>query len=337
MFIIFDSNIWISELGLNSAKGAAARFFIKKMGAVVVLPEVIQLETKRNLMRHLVDSIEEIGKNYRQLLSIFGMLKEIVLPSESEIHAKASTIFERSQLDIVEIPFSLESAKSSFLKVIDKMAPSDKDQQFKDGVIWADCLELLKKGEVYLVTSDKAFYKDRRYEDGLSTSLVREAEEYPHKIHLFPTVSDLLLEIKMDVGLNKIELVQRFVETSRSSIDGILSRNNFSIIGEPEVNTGIYATEDPNKLYVEFTFIFNCEDLSTGTRPNAKLILKGDCIYLLNENDFSKMRNYGEELNFTTQEGEDKQVRNVTLFAEGIVIGHKTVEHSVRYKLNDEA
>jgi hypothetical protein len=46
LYIVFDTNIWISELGLNSAKGAATRFFVKKRGATVVVPEVVKLETE---------------------------------------------------------------------------------------------------------------------------------------------------------------------------------------------------------------------------------------------------------------------------------------------------
>ena len=44
MHIIFDSNIRISELGLNFSKGAATRFFVKEKGAKVVVPEVVKLE-----------------------------------------------------------------------------------------------------------------------------------------------------------------------------------------------------------------------------------------------------------------------------------------------------
>ena len=49
MYVIFDSNIWISELGLNSARGAAVRFFLKSNGATVVVPEVVKLETEKHL------------------------------------------------------------------------------------------------------------------------------------------------------------------------------------------------------------------------------------------------------------------------------------------------
>lgn len=334
MYIIFDSNIWISELGLNSAKGAAARLFIKTKKAKVVVPEVVRLETERNLRNQLSSHIADIGKNYRQLLPVFGKLKEIVLPDENAINEKVDSIFQRSQLDLIEIPLSLESAISSFLKTIDKIPPSDKDQQFKDGVIWADCIRLLAEDDVFLVTTDKAFYEDRKYERGIAMSLANEIARYDKEFRIFPTVSDLIQEIKTEVKLDEVKLVEEFVKSNHESIYGMLSRNSFAFIGEPRVKTDIYATEDPNRLYVEFEIMYRCEDLTSIDRTNAKLILKGDGSYSLRDNQYSTLRNYGEELLFKTPEGEEKSMRNVVLFADSLVIGHKTVEHSIKYKLD---
>ena len=156
MYVILDSNIWISELGLNSSMGAAARYFFKERGATVVLPEVIKLETEKHLRTELTKYVSNLKKNHRQLLSVFGKLKELVVPDGEAIDAKVASIFGACQVELNEIPLTLESAKSSFLKTIDKVPPSDKDQQFKDGVIWAECLRLLDTADVYLVTSDKA-------------------------------------------------------------------------------------------------------------------------------------------------------------------------------------
>jgi len=333
MFIIFDSNVWISELGLNSPKGSATRFFVKQKGAKVVVPEVVRLETERNLRNELTNYIADIDKNYRQLLAIFGKLKELVLPDKNAIEEKVAGIFRDSQLDTLEIPLSLESARSSFMKTIDKIAPSDKDQQFKDGVIWAECLNLLKDDDGFLISRDKAFYQGRKYEDGLAEALAQEAMQYAHKLQLFPSVSELLQEIKIDISLDEATLSGEFVTINKKSIDSILSRNGFSLSGNPIVHTANYATEDPNRLYVEFVLSYECEDIMASGRSDAKLTLRGDCTYVTPETRFLNFRNYGEELAFKTIYGEMKNIRNTVLFLDSIVIGHKTVEHSVKYKI----
>lgn len=48
MKIVFDTNIWFSHFGLNSAASASIRFCIKETGAVVVVPEVVRLGFEKN-------------------------------------------------------------------------------------------------------------------------------------------------------------------------------------------------------------------------------------------------------------------------------------------------
>jgi hypothetical protein len=334
MFIIFDTNIWLSELGLNSAKGAATRFFVKNKGAKVVLPEVVKLEAVINFKNELSKYIFEIEKNYQQLLSIFGKLKEIVLPSAEDIDHKVESIFAESQLEIMEIPFCLESARNSFLKTINKSPPSDKNQQFKDGVIWADCVSLLKEDIVWFVTADKAFYQNRQYDKGLAKTLSDEIEGYENKVVLFPSVSKLIEEIKTEIEIDQNKLIDQFLQLNNLSIKNILKVNNFVMSGESSIRLDIFATEDASKLYLEFEIQQNCEDISTENRSDAKILLKGDCGCLLPGNEFTSMRNYGEELVFKTQDGEIKNIRNIVIFAANLVIGHKTIEHSIRYKID---
>lgn len=334
MYVVFDSNIWISELGLNSSKGAAVRFFINNQKAIVVLPEVIKLETERKLRSELRTYVANLEKNHRQLLTMFGKLKDIVLPSEQEIDDRVAAVFGKCKVELLEVPFTIESARSSFLKTIDKLAPSDKNQQFKDGVIWADCMRLLDTDDVYLITSDSAFYKERNYEKGIAPSLSQEAAPYPNNISLFSNITDFLHSIKTEVQLDEAALVLQFREANNQSINNILSRNSFAVVGEPAVKTDIYATEDPSKLYVEFEIVYSCEDLTDDNRFDAQLILKGDCYYVPTDQKCEDIRNYGEELLYKTKDGEEKSKKNVVLFADSIVIGHKSIEHSVRYRLD---
>lgn len=333
MFIVFDSNIWFSEMGLNSTKGAAARFFITQKGAKVALPEVVKLETENNLRNTIRQLMAGIVKNHRELLTIFGRIKELVLPDENAIEEIVKNIFSQTKIEIIEIPFTFESATSSFMKIIDKQPPSDTTEEFRDGVIWADCLTLLKSDDVYLVTNDTHFYNDRSHNKGLARNLADEASIYKNTIKIFPGISELIAEIKSDIKIDNHDLVNAFIENNKESIAGTLERNGFEMTGDPVVKSNLYVTEVPDRLYIEFEIQYLCNDLSASNRTDAKIILRGDGNYLLDRNDFSEMRNFGEELVFKLENGEDKQLRNIVIFAGGIVIGHKTVEHSVKYKL----
>ncbi|MEK7296805.1 MAG: PIN domain-containing protein, partial [Planctomycetota bacterium] len=232
MFIVFDSNIWFSEMGLNSTKGAAARFFINQKGAKVALPEVIKLETEHNLKNMIRKLISAMVENHRQLLTIFGRIKELVLPDENEIEERVKKIFSQVKVKIVELPFTFESAKSSFIKIIDKQPPSNTTEEFRDGVIWADCLSLLKSDDVYLITNDKHFYNSRSYDKGLAKNLADEASIYKNTIKIFPGISELIAEIKSDIKIDNHDLVNAFIENNREKIAGTLERNGFEITGK---------------------------------------------------------------------------------------------------------
>lgn len=335
MIIIFDTNIWISELGLNSTKGSATRFFIKQKKAKIALPEVIRLETISNVKDILITYISRIETNYRQLLTVFGKLKEIVLPNEDEIIEKAENLVSDTGLEVIEIPFSLESSKQSLSKIIEKLPPSDKSQQFKDGVIWADCVNLLKQDEVYLVTGDKAFYQDREYNKGLSENLKAEISDFPNRLRIFSNLSDLLKEIKSSFHIDQDSLAEKYFATNSKSIEGIALRNDYIIEMPPKVTVSSFVTEDPTKVIIEYEIIYKCTDSSNKGRSNATLKALGDGMYYTDTKEFQNLKSLGEELHFKDELGEDKVVKNVVLRAGGIVIGHKEINHNIKFKIDN--
>ncbi len=66
--------------------------------------------------------------------------------------------------------------------------------------IWANCLELLEEADVCLVTGDKAFFKDRDYNNGLAPDLAKEEGLRPHTLRLFSRLEDLLQDADRDVA-----------------------------------------------------------------------------------------------------------------------------------------
>jgi len=118
MLIVFDTNVWISDLALTSNVGTAVRFYLREQKARIGLPEVIKLETEYHLRATLRGHIEKIQSSHRQLLAIFGRLKEVVLPTDDQIEEVISKVFSNLGVEIQEIPFTLESAKASLIRTI---------------------------------------------------------------------------------------------------------------------------------------------------------------------------------------------------------------------------
>jgi hypothetical protein len=149
-------------------------------------------------------------------------------------------LFGNLGVEVLEIPFGLPSAKSSFLKTIDKVPPSDRTQEFKDGVLWAGCVGLLKDDDLCLVTADKAFFQDRDYAKGLSTNLAAEIADAAHALSLLSSLDQLVRDLRIDVAIDENVLVKAYLDKSFEAIDGLLKRNGF-VLGEKLVLRRFYT------------------------------------------------------------------------------------------------
>jgi hypothetical protein len=334
MFIVLDTNIWVKELGLNSTLGAATRFYVREKNARLVLPEVVRLEASTHFRRELRDFVRAIGENHRKLLTIFGSLREVVLPDDAEVEAKVTEIFANVGVEILEIPFSIESARDSFLKTIVKEPPSDQNQQFKDGVLWADCRKLLDVDDVYLVTADKAFYSAREYDSGLAKNLQAEISGAKHSFRLFSSVEGLLTEIKSGIAIDKGMLLEFYLKQEDARVKNMLVANGFALGTTVHIQPDLYITENPIVLYMQFSAEILCEDATSQGRADARLVLKGRGTYNLETKTFSQLQSDGENLSFRTPEGE-QIVRSVVIGVGSIVIGHRNVVHTIRHKIQD--
>ena len=333
MIVVLDTMIWIGELVLRSSLGSVTRLYLREKNARLALPEVIRLEVEHNLRNQLREHVSEIEKKHRQLLTVFGSLKEIVMPTTLDIEFKVAELFTNLGVGILEVPFSLPSARSSFLKTIDKAPPSDKSQQFKDGVVWADCVGLLEGDDVSLVTEDKAFYQDREYSKGLSKTLALEISTAKHQFALLPSLDHLVREFRADVPIDEDLLIKMRLQQNRQTIDRLLEENGFSLGQTLKVSKVLYATEEPSQLHVEFTIEFGAEDVSGEGRTGATLTMRGDGLYDTELKTFTNLRNSEDILCFKDPNGIDLQAANVYAFADA-VIGHRNVSHKVRYKLS---
>jgi predicted nucleic acid-binding protein len=57
MIVVFDTNIWKSQIYLQSAEATATRFFLRQKQARLGLPEVIKREVETHLKRDILKHI----------------------------------------------------------------------------------------------------------------------------------------------------------------------------------------------------------------------------------------------------------------------------------------
>ena len=199
MFVVFDSNVWISDRGLNSPRAVEGKDFIRSKGATLAVPEVVRLEVERTLRDEMLKNRKTIEDSRRYLATLLGSVDDVALPTDVDIENLVSSLIDDTKVEIRHMPLTVEAAMSSFDKILRKVQPSDKREQFADGVIWANCLELLSETDVWLVSKDKAFFKDYEHNLGLALNLVEEAKQRPNTLRLFSGLEELLQDVRQGV------------------------------------------------------------------------------------------------------------------------------------------
>ena len=332
MFVVIDSNIWLSSLALRSSLSAAVLFYIAQRGWTVVVPEVVCLEVEANLRAQLTGAVDSVQTNHRKLLAVFGRLKEVVLPTQSEIERVVSEVFAIDQIEIRRVPFSLESARDSFLRTVDKRPPSHRSQQFKDGVIWADCLALWEENDVILVTSDKAFFEGDDLKRGLSQELQREAAAKPHTLRLLCELTELLEDVRVPISVDPSELLAAFRASEGPIFTSLLDRNGFFEGALLRCSSQLYATSDASKLHLEFHLELEAGDATSQGRTGGVLLMAGNGLYAPRQSSFDVLQRVREELRYLSATGEEVKHRVVT-GSVNMVLGHADVTHSIRHPL----
>lgn len=333
MIVVFDTNVWKSQVYLQSSQAAAVRFFLRHSHARVGLPEVIRREVESHARRDVLSVIASLKQGHQRLLGIFGTLKELVLPTEADVEKMTAQIFQSVGVPLIEVPFSFSDAQASFRRIIEQIPPSDRDQQFKDGVIWANCIELLKSDDVFLITNDKAFYEDRSYSKGLALPLQKEISDASHQLTVLSELSMLLSQIREQIVLDDDALAALWLPSLGEENAKLLANSGFQLGERTSLSKKLFATEDSRFLFVQFTAEYACPSVDEG-RDSALLRVGGDCRYDIETSRFDQFRPQTEELRFRLPDGTEEKKGSVFMSAH-MVIGHKDVSHSVRFDLND--
>lgn len=329
--VVLDSNIWLSEQMLRHSTGAAVRFFLIRHDARLALPEVVRLEVILHLAKRMRELAADARRAHRALLPLAGSLKELVLPEDAELDATAARAFDDIRVPVFEVPFSLESARAAFEKCVRGEAPSGpKDQQFKDGVVWADCLRLAQNTPVLFITQDKGFYEGRDYGKGLAGNLRREAEGVLHDISISHELSAVLERVREAVPVNYDDIEAAVLTAEkRTELSRMLGAAGYTLGDRVGMSHQLFATDNPGEALIEFALTFR------GLHPDGRegaLTLRGEGRYLSNTGEVVDPSPNGDEFIYTDEDGEKKRANHV--FAVGAAhLGHRVVQHDVRTPL----
>lgn len=334
MLVVFDTNIWKSDLYLRSRTSSAVKAYLNLSGARIGLPEVVEMEMKRHLLADLKSYRDRVQDNHERLLALFNQLKEVVLPTDDDIQRLVSDSINSVGIPFQKVPFSIDAARASFHRTIDKRRPSHKNQQFKDGVLWEDCKLLAKQESVILVTNDRAFFQDDNLEKGIASDLAREIADEGIELKVLPSLTALLHEIREPVQTPKYRLEEALEEQLGNEFDSLCDKQGFNREKEIDFKVEYFATENPAILYVHVDGSYHCTDILGSKRSSGTLFFSCDGSFRVMDKVFIDLSLTELGLKYRDADGQENINKGAYIRAGGIVIGHRTVEHQIREPLD---
>ena len=263
MYLLLDSCIWIKEQGLTSNLGAAARFLIRDSGATLAIPEVVRHEAKNGLVSVLRSHRDKALSSGRRVLAAMSEDEpRLSLPTAEEIELRVSQMLNELDFETVDVPLSLEAARSAIVRAAEKRVPTG----VRDGVIWQNCLELLDTADVHFVTQDEGFYADRT-RTSLAPSLSEEAKQRNHslKVHSgLDTMLKALQDARTEVVFAEDEeqlLIEQVLDEVDDWVRDIVAEDGLPLGDFDDANVeSVYpATSEPHReLVVEISVRWPC-------------------------------------------------------------------------------
>jgi hypothetical protein len=188
--VIVDTNELRTSLLLNNTMGAALLFAMQQHGGKLGWPEIIEDEIRKHALLRALDAIQRVRDELRALEILMGWRPDPGLPSQADVDAAISRRIADLGPLLVRVPFTIEHARAALRRVNEETPPNgNRNQQFKDSVIWEAILELAATYRVHFVTGDTGFYERRDLKNGLAKELSNECSQAGFEVHVYPELA----------------------------------------------------------------------------------------------------------------------------------------------------
>ena len=277
--LLFDSNVWIKEVGLMSKRASTLRLYMHECAGRLFLPEVVTVETERYLTERIRDSVEQAKKTHRQLLPLFGEYWEWNLPDDDTIAHRAAELARGVNLPVNYLALQGDTTLRAARRYISRRAPAHHRKKcgFKDCLLWEEVLNILDTNDLSFVTDDNDFYASPRCQE-LHPMLKAEVATKQGSLTILRDLETLLRPFRKeyDVPLN---VVIAFVEPRAIPIKRAAESIGFEPSSEPVVSCQVFATSTPGTVEVWFVSVQPFHDTSEQARTTEGLRIDGRGLY----------------------------------------------------------
>jgi hypothetical protein len=253
-----------------------------------LLPEIVQRETTQVLLRLANEAADAMQKSANLISQLANQPQAIIVPNQKAIEQSLSERWSAISGIVETVPFTFQQAQSALTRILAKLPPcGPNNEQFRDSCIWEVALSKASNAPVYLISSDKAFYRGGAYSNGLAANLQDEMATGKYPIAIHPTIGDYLRAIgdgEAAFDEKKVAiLIEGQLGPEADRIAKMDDRNgSFSVEFKTITLTG-FSTPKPSAIAVSFEARYEVTATAEGaeTTSDAKFFMRlsGNCSY----------------------------------------------------------
>ncbi|MBA2280461.1 MAG: DUF4935 domain-containing protein [Acidimicrobiia bacterium] len=314
-YVLVDTNLWISHRLLTSPVASSFLYFLARTEGLLVVPEVVEREVRRNAERLGAEAVRAIADGLSEIRHYLGSAPEVTLPKSGQFEAGfARRMASLSDL-VLRVGFTEQHARGALDRVIDGTPPNaPKNQQFKDSAIWEAALEVASaRDRLDLLTADNGFYRDPGSPE-LAPPLMAEVAQRGLRVHAHRRLEDWISEVQGSTPALDREAIADVIERElRDTIEPATTKHGFSVGGR-SVSIEAFATEHPWQLAITFGLTYDLMD-NVASRAGGTLAVTGEC-FVREGSDVAALHLDRLDIAWTGDSGEP--VAHNTVFGRGV-------------------
>jgi len=262
--------------------------------ARIGLPEVVEKEIMIKTEQRGIQLLDEISKLIR-LLTYYSQdtMTPNELPTKNAISTALPKRLEELSAHIIRHKHSLSEMQNALDMVLRRLPPNtEKNQQYKDSLMWQAVLSLADKYYIHFVTKDKGFFDNRNYADGPAKNLSKDIESKENRIEIHPGLQSCTALLRtFDKPLDDELIYQKIFQAAKDEIDRHFVPKGFFPKSRKSASLTKFFTSDPVKIAIQFHMAFELGELYQHEEvDNPWMSLHGNCLVSTEKLDISNLK-----------------------------------------------
>ncbi len=258
--IVLDSNIWISNLLLRTPISSALIYGIVQEKGKICLPDVVGREIAIHTKRRGLEILNDALKNITKLNYFNDGAKSAIndLPDKEQISKALSIRLVELDNIIFRYKHNLPEMEQALDMVYRNLPPNfEKNQQYKDSLLWQVVLSLANKYSVHFVTRDKGFFKNRKYEEGPTDNIYEDIESKGNNISIYSELAECAIILHtFKKPIDDGTIIQNILLLAKDDLEKELYWNGYILKDLEDGQLKPFITDDPTIIAVQFKI--NC-------------------------------------------------------------------------------